>query len=71
MQRPIAFKHLVRSRILRHTLGPNLVRGLTEGQRLSLGKDVRHQHVVMTTKCIQRLEEPDKVARNQPRPLVG
>src|ERR1700709_1434161 len=41
-----------------------------ESQRLSLRKHVRHQNVMMSSQRIQRLVEPDKIARNQPRSLV-
>jgi hypothetical protein len=44
--------------------------GVALPMSVSLSKDVCPQHVVTTIKCIQRLEEPYRVARNQPRPLV-
>ena len=44
--------------------------GLAEGQRLGLGEDVGHQHVVMPAERVQGLGEGDEVAGDEPRALV-
>ena len=44
--------------------------GLAEGERLGLGEDVGHQHVVMAAERIERFDEGDEVAGDEPRALV-
>jgi hypothetical protein len=44
--------------------------GLPERQGLGLGEEVRHQQIVVRPKRVQRLTEPDEVARDQLGPLV-
>ena len=45
--------------------------GLAERQRLGLREDVGQQHVVMPSERIERLVEPDEVARDEPRALMN
>ncbi len=53
------------------SLGFDLLRGLTEGQGLGLGKDVGQQHVVVASEGIEGFVEPDEVTRNEPGALVN
>ena len=69
--RPVPLEHLVRHQLLGHAFRPYLLRGLAERQRLGLREDIGHQHVMMPPQRIERLEEADEIARNQPRPLVN
>ena len=50
--------------------GLELLGRLAEGERLGLGKDVRHQQIVVVAQRIERMAKPDQVARDQPRSLV-
>ena len=44
---PIAFADTMRNQPVRSSLGLELLRGLTKGQRFRLSKEIRHQQVVM------------------------
>ena len=44
---PVALEHPVRHEPVRRALGPHLLRGLAEGQRLALGEHVRGEQVVV------------------------
>jgi hypothetical protein len=45
--------------------GLDLLGGLAEGQRLGLGEDVGHQHVVVAAERVERLAEADEVAGDE------
>src|SRR6266851_1198913 len=66
----ITLEHPMRNQPVRRALRLHLLRRLAKRQRLSLRKDIRHQHVVVSPQRIERLVEPDEIARNQPRPLM-
>ena len=71
VRRPVAFKYAVGRQPVRRALGLHLLGRFPERQRLGLGKDVRHQHVVMAAQGIERLHKCDEVARDEPGPLVN
>ena len=66
----VAGKRLVRHERLRHTLRPDLVRRLAEGQRLGLREHVRHEQIVVPSQRIRRTGEAEEIAGDQPRALV-
>ena len=55
---------------IRRAFGFDFFGRLAEGQRLGLGQHVRQEHVVVPAERIERLDERDEVARDQPRPLM-
>src|SRR5437764_14800891 len=67
----IALENPMRNQPVRSALRLYLIRRLTKRQRLSLREDIRHQRVMVPPQRIERLVEPDEVARKQPRPLVN
>jgi hypothetical protein len=56
--RPVALHHPVRHHVLGRPLGPDLLLGLAEGQRLRLGEHVGGQDVVVVADRVQRLAKP-------------
>ena len=68
--RDVAGEGLVGHEILGHAVGADLGGGLAEGEGLGLGEAVGHQEVVVPAQGIERLEEAEKIAGNQPRALV-
>ena len=68
--RAIALEDAVRHQPVGRPFGPDFLRRLAERQRLALGEDIGHQHIVMLAQRVQRLAEADEVARDQPRSLV-
>ena len=46
------------------------LRRLAECQRLGLGEDVGHEHVMVPAKGVERLAKSDEVARDEPRSLM-
>src|SRR5215469_1147273 len=67
----IAFEDSMRNQPLWRALRLHLLGCLTKGQRLGLGENISQQHVVMPAKWIERLNECDEVARDEPRPLMN
>ena len=65
VRRPIALENAMRHEPIRRAFGLDLFVRFAESQRLGLGEDVRHEHVVMAAKGIESLTESDKVARNE------
>src|SRR4051794_34579902 len=60
----------MRCQPVRRPLGFDFLRGLTEGERFGLSKDVRHEDVMMTSYRIQRPAESDEVTRDEPSALM-
>ena len=56
--------------VVGRSLGPHLLLGLAERERLGLREDVRHEDVVVVAERVQRLAEPDEVDRDELRALV-
>ena len=71
IRRPVTFKDAVGHQHLRCALTFYLLLRLTEGERFRLGKEVRHEQVVMMAEGTQGLTEADKVARDQFGALVN
>ena len=57
VRRPIAGEHAMRHEPIRRAFGLHFLRRFAEGQRLGLGEDVGHQHVVMRPERVERLDE--------------
>ncbi len=58
-------------RLLGLELGARLVRSLAAHQRLGLREEVGEEHLVVLAEGVVRLERREKVARDEPRPLVN
>ncbi len=61
----------MRHQPVRCAFGFDLLRRLAKGKRLGLREDVGHQQVMMVAERVQRLEESEEVARDQPRALMN
>src|SRR5881628_3914135 len=70
VRRAVALEDSVGYEPIRRALGLDLLGRLAERQRLSLGEDVRQEHVVMTAELVERLAKRDEVAGDEPGPLV-
>ena len=68
--RTVALEHAMRHQRALRAFGPDFIGGFAKRQRLGLGKNIRHQNVVMPAQLRQRVAEGDEVARNQPRALM-
>src|ERR1700722_17663786 len=66
----VALEDLVGDKHFGDAFGAHLRGGLAEGERLGLGEDVSHQHVMMASERIERLSKADEVAGDQPRALM-
>ena len=70
VRRPVAFEHPVRHEPVRRAFGFDFAGRLAERQRFALREHVGDQDVVMRAQRVERLDEGDEVARNQPRALM-
>src|SRR5262245_39163918 len=70
VRRPVPFKYSVRHQPIRRSLRFDLLRSLTERQRLGLSKHVCQKQIMMSSKRVKGLSERDEVARNKTRPLM-
>ena len=70
VRRTIALEDAMRHEPVGRAFGFDLLGRLAEGERLGLREDVRHQHVVMAAERVERFDEGDEVAGDQPRALV-
>ncbi len=70
VRRPVALHHPVGGDRVGRALGPHLLLGLAERQRLGLREHVGHQQVVVVAQRVERLGEADQVDRDQLRALV-
>src|SRR5262249_16054845 len=68
--RAIALEDPERSLPIRHPFGLDLLLRLSEGQRLCLGELVTHQNILLAPERAERLQETDKIARDELRSLV-
>src|SRR5271166_1054127 len=71
VRRAVALEDPVRHEPVWRALGLDLLGRLAEGQRLSLGEDVRQKHVVVAAEGVKRLAERDEVTRDEPGPLMN
>src|SRR5262249_14628834 len=67
---PIAFEPPMRDEPIGRAFGLDLLARFSEGERLSLCKYVRQQHIVMPAELVERLCEGDEVAGNEPGALM-
>src|SRR4030095_1151895 len=70
VRRPVALEDACGYKPIRRALRLDFRRRLAEGQRLGLGEDVRHEHVVVPAERVERLAEPDEITRDEPGSLV-
>src|SRR5215472_252748 len=66
----ITLKHTMRHQPFRRAFSSDLLSGLAERQRLGLGENVRHKHIVMLSQRVERVSKRNKVTRDQPRSLM-
>src|SRR5207249_2492783 len=70
VRRAVALEDTVGYEPIRRALGLDLLGRLPERQRLSLGEDVRQEHVVMSAELVERLTKRDEVTGDEPGALV-
>ena len=71
VRRAVALEDAVGDEPVWRSLGFDLLRSLSERQRLGLGEDVCQKHVMLAAEGIERLHEGDEVTRDEPRSLVN
>src|SRR5262245_24351841 len=70
VRRAIALEHPVRHQPIWCALGLDFLGRLAEGQRLSLGEDVRQQYVVVPAQRVERLAKGDEVTGDKAGALM-
>src|SRR5690606_5252443 len=70
IRRTVAFEDPMRHQPVRGAFRLHLFRGLAEGQRLGLRKDIGHKHVMVTSKRRERLGKSNEVTRDEAGALV-
>ena len=70
VRRTVALEDPMGDEPIRRALGLDLLRRLSERQRLGLGEDVGQEHVVVAAERIERLSKGDEVTRNEPGSLM-
>src|SRR5271157_6453704 len=68
--RAVALEDPVAHEPIRRALGFYFLRSFAKGQRLSLGKDIRQEHVVVPPQGVERMAEADKATGDKPGSLM-